>query len=157
MRDKRGSGRAFRRGSCRLFWSRFAAFSWSSTIRAPSATLMLGAATSPFGPFVFRLQLQHLLKPVIRGLNRRRVVWMPCQPAASGGLVGPQTSPQGPICPHLAMKRRPAIVPTGNHVASGVRSSAIRLETALPLSALGADANQAWEVSATGLAKPPSN
>jgi hypothetical protein len=49
---------------------------------------------------------------------------MPCQPAASGGLEGPQTSPQGPICPHLAMQRRPTIVPKGNQVASGRRSSA---------------------------------
>ena len=49
---------------------------------------------------------------------------MPCQPAASGGLEGPQTSPQGPICPHLAMKKRPTIVSKGNQVASGARSSA---------------------------------
>ena len=44
--------------------------------------------------------------------------------AASGGLEGPQTSPQGPICSHMPMKRRPTIVPAGNQVALGARSSA---------------------------------
>src|ERR1035441_7678323 len=120
-----------------------------------ASTLMLGAATPLFGPFAFRLQLQHLLKPVIRGLNRRRVVWMPCQPAAGGGLEGPQTSPQGPICPHLAMKRRPMIVPKGNQVASGARSSAIRRPATAPRT--DSDTNKVWEVSAKGLAKPLQN
>src|ERR1035441_6373625 len=104
------------------FWSRFAALSWSSHSRS---LLNTDARRRDLPIWAFRLS-PHLLKSVICGLNRRRVVWMPCQPAASGGLEGPQTSPQGPICPHLAMKRKPTIVPKGNQVASGARATLYR-------------------------------
>lgn len=78
----------------RVFCS-FAELNWGMWLLAALVARWSACLTTE--PMEF--QLHHLLKPVIRGFNRRRVVWMPCQPAASGGLGGPQISPHGPICP----------------------------------------------------------